>query len=76
MGVLVDEKLDVSEQCVLVACKANFVVAASEAGVRRVLSQSALPLVGPYVENWIRAWGLQSKKDTELLGLIQRSLQR
>ncbi|GAB0177336.1 cAMP-dependent protein kinase inhibitor alpha [Grus japonensis] len=70
LGVLVDEKLDMSWQCVLTAQKANCILGC----IRSVTSRSRevilplySPLVRPHLEYCIQLWGPQHKKDMELL---------
>jgi len=76
LGVLVDEKLDMSQQCGLTAQQANHIPGCIK---RRVASRSRegiLPLystlVRPHLESCIHLWSSQHKKDMELLERVQR----
>jgi len=76
LGVLVDEKLNMTRQCVLTAQKSSHILGCIKRSVasrlRDVILHLCSALVRPHLEACIQLWNPQHRTDMELLELVQR----
>jgi len=76
LGILVDEKLGMSQQYVLAVQKANHILDCIKRSVvsrsREVILPLCSALVRPHLESCVQLWSPQHKKDMDLLERVQR----
>jgi len=75
--VLVDKKLNMTQQCVLAAQKPNHSLGCIKSSVASRLREGILPLystlVRAYLESCVQLWSTQHRTDMELLEWVQRT---
>ena len=76
LGVLMDDKLNMSQQYALAAWKANGILGSIMSGVVRRDKEVIVPLIfallRPHLQYCVQVWSPQYKKDRELLERVQR----
>jgi len=78
--MLVDEKLNLTQQCALAAQKANCILGCIKSSVASRAREGILPLCSallrPHLESCVQIWSPQHSKDKDLLERVQRSARK
>ena len=80
LGVMVDKKFGMSQQCVLAAWKANCIVGCTQKRGESRAREGIVPLysvlIRPHLQYCVQIWIPQHRENTELLEQVQRRPQR